>query len=201
MLRKQRRRRQVRRVLRTRARLAPAGRPRHHRQHGAGVWRHLGFFPVDAETLRYLERTGRDPESVALVEQYCRAQRLFRTDETPDPEFNDVLVARPRRPWCPSVAGPKRPQDLVPLTRPAAELRDDLPGLMQPTVPAARRELAQAAYSRWTDEGGAVATATAPDDAPRVTRSSSTASRTNCTTAPSSSRRSRRAPTRRIRRS
>ncbi|MEK6597327.1 MAG: aconitase family protein, partial [Gemmatimonadota bacterium] len=48
----------------------------------------MGFFPVDDETLNYLRRTGRNPETVARVEGYCRAQRLFRTDATPDPEFS-----------------------------------------------------------------------------------------------------------------
>ena len=120
----------------------------------------VGFFPVDAETIRYLERTGRDPETVALVEQYCRAQRLFRTADTPEPEFNDVL-SLDLSTVVPSVAGPKRPQDLVPLTDLSRNFAVNLPGLMQPTVPSGRRELAQAALERWNNEGGAVTT-TAP---------------------------------------
>ena len=118
----------------------------------------VGFFPVDAETIRYLERTGRDPETVALVEQYCKAQRLFRTADTPDPEFNDVL-SLDLSTVVPSVAGPKRPQDLVPLTDLCRNFAVNLPGLMQPTVPPTRREQAQSAMERWTNEGGAVATA------------------------------------------
>src|SRR5437762_4836873 len=50
-----------------------------------------GFFPVDAETLRYLTATGRPAAQVELVEQYCRAQDLFREDGTRDPEFSDLL--------------------------------------------------------------------------------------------------------------
>ena len=51
----------------------------------------MGFFPVDDETLKYLRFTGRDEQHVALVEAYCKAQGLFRTDDTPDPVFTDTL--------------------------------------------------------------------------------------------------------------
>jgi aconitate hydratase len=71
-----------------------------------------GFFPVDAETLRYLADTGRDPERVALVEAYARAQGLFRDASTPDPVFTDTL-ALDLGTVEPSIAGPKRPQDRV----------------------------------------------------------------------------------------
>ncbi|HEX3927998.1 MAG TPA: aconitate hydratase AcnA [Gemmatimonadales bacterium] len=117
-----------------------------------------GFFPVDAETLRYLERTGRDADQIALVEDFCKAQQLFHTAEAAEPEFNDRLELDLST-VVPSVAGPKRPQDLVPLTDLRRSFAINLPGLMQPTVPAARREAAQAALERWTNEGGAVATA------------------------------------------
>ena len=122
----------------------------------------MGFFPVDAETLKYLERTGREPDAVALVETYCKAQRLFRTADTPDPQFNAVVELDLGR-VVPSVAGPKRPQDLVPLADLERNFATSLPGLMQPTVPEARRALAQAALERWANEGGAVATTTTPD--------------------------------------
>lgn len=72
----------------------------------------MGFFPIDAETLRYLERTGRPSELVQLVERYSKEQGLFRTDDTPDPEFNDTLeldLSTVR----PSLAGPQRPQDRI----------------------------------------------------------------------------------------
>ena len=72
----------------------------------------MGFFPVDAETLRYLERTGRDPALVDLVERYCKEQGLFRTDATPDPLFTDTLELDLGT-VEPSMAGPKRPQDRV----------------------------------------------------------------------------------------
>ncbi|HEX5830024.1 MAG TPA: aconitate hydratase AcnA [Gemmatimonadaceae bacterium] len=76
----------------------------------------MGFFPVDAETLKYLRLTGRSDEHVALVEAYCTAQGLFRTDDTPDPSYSDTLeldLATVE----PSLAGPRRPQDRVPLRR------------------------------------------------------------------------------------
>ena len=74
----------------------------------------VGFFPVDAETLRYLERTARSAEEVDLVARYARAQGLFRTDETPEPAFTETLEMDLGA-VEPSLAGPKRPQDRVPL--------------------------------------------------------------------------------------
>jgi aconitate hydratase len=74
----------------------------------------IGFFPVDHETVRYLRLTGRPEGLVTLVEHYCKEQGLFRTDDTPDPEFNDLLELELDS-VEPSMAGPKRPQDRVPL--------------------------------------------------------------------------------------
>jgi aconitate hydratase len=71
-----------------------------------------GYFPIDAETLRYLAETGREPDRVALVEAYARAQGLFRETGSPDPVFSDTL-ALDLSTVEPSVAGPKRPQDRV----------------------------------------------------------------------------------------
>jgi aconitate hydratase len=73
-----------------------------------------GFFPVDDETLAYLRKTGRSPAEVALVERYTKEQGLYRTAGMPDPVFSDTLeldLATVE----PSLAGPKRPQDRVPL--------------------------------------------------------------------------------------
>lgn len=75
----------------------------------------MGFFPVDQETLRYLKETGRSDEQVALVEWYTKEQGLFRTDDTPDPLYNDVLELDLDS-VEPSLAGPKRPQDRVALS-------------------------------------------------------------------------------------
>ncbi len=73
-----------------------------------------GIFPIDEETIRYLELTGRSAEQVALVEAYAKAQGLWRTNGMPEAQYTDVLeldLARVE----PSLAGPKRPQDRVPL--------------------------------------------------------------------------------------
>ena len=71
----------------------------------------MGFFPIDEETLRYLRQTGRSAEQVELVEKYCKAQGLFRTAQSPEPQFTQVLEldlsqtgAQRRRPQTP--AGP-----------------------------------------------------------------------------------------------
>jgi aconitate hydratase len=120
----------------------------------------MGFFPIDAETVRYLERTGRDPETVALVEAYCRAQGMWHTADAVDPDFSDILELDLGT-VVPSVAGPKRPQDLVALTDLRRNFATSLPGLMQPTVPAERRAQAEAAMQEWSNEGGATATVTA----------------------------------------
>src|SRR5687767_10430714 len=76
----------------------------------------MGFFPVDAETLKYLRLSGREEARVELVEAYCKLQGLFRTDATPDPVFTDTLELDLGT-VVPSLAGPKRPQDRVPLSQ------------------------------------------------------------------------------------
>ncbi|HRQ38804.1 MAG TPA: aconitate hydratase AcnA [Chloroflexota bacterium] len=72
----------------------------------------VGYFPVDEETLRYLRQTGRPSDLIDLVEKYTKAQGLFRTDATPDPDFTDV-VELDLGTVLPSLAGPKRPQDRI----------------------------------------------------------------------------------------
>ena len=74
----------------------------------------MGFFPVDAETLKYLRFTGRDESLVELVEAFTKAQGIFRTDETPDPAFSDSLELDLGE-IEPAMAGPRRPQDRIPL--------------------------------------------------------------------------------------
>jgi aconitate hydratase len=73
-----------------------------------------GLFPIDDETLRYLRLTGREDDQVDLVERYAKEQGLFRTDDTPDPEYNEMLELDLAT-IEPSLAGPKRPQDRVAL--------------------------------------------------------------------------------------
>ncbi len=75
-----------------------------------------GFFPIDEETLRYLSDTARDKDHVALVAAYAKAQGLYHTKSVPDPVFTDTL-ALDLATVEPSLAGPKRPQDRVPLSK------------------------------------------------------------------------------------
>ncbi len=126
----------------------------------------VGFFPVDAETIRYLERTGRDRSVVERVERYCKDQQLFRTDATPDPVFTDSLTLDLST-VAPALAGPRRPQDLVPLASLKRNFQLSLPELLTPAAPTARHELAQANYSRWVNEGGG-GTITLAEDGPPV---------------------------------
>ena len=74
------------------------------------------IFPVDGETIRYLELTGRDRQHVALVEAYARAQGLWRDAGSPEPEFDDTLDIDLDA-VVPSIAGPRRPQDRIPITQ------------------------------------------------------------------------------------
>ncbi len=85
----------------------------------------MGFFPVDQETLNYLRLTGRSEELIDLVERYTKEQGLFRTDDAPIPEFTDTLeldLGDVRA--C--VAGPKRPQDRIPMPELGASFRKAL---------------------------------------------------------------------------
>ncbi|HEV8633565.1 MAG TPA: aconitate hydratase AcnA [Chloroflexota bacterium] len=89
------------------------------------------LFPVDDETLRYLRLTGRPDDLVELVEVYCKEQGLFRTDETPNPVFTEMLELDLSTVET-SVAGPKRPQDRVPLSRVRDSLREAFPKVFAP---------------------------------------------------------------------
>jgi len=107
-----------------------------------------GIFPVDEETLRYLRLSGRTEEQIALVEAYCKEQGLFHTAKTPEAEYTHVLeldLATVE----PSIAGPKRPQDRVPLSAAAKSFEQALPTLLKPgqRVPPKQE-------SRWESEGG-----------------------------------------------
>ena len=90
----------------------------------------IGYFPVDEETLRYLNLTGRDPHQIQLVEAYAKEQGMFRTDASPDPMFTDILELDLAT-VVPSLAGPRRPQDRVPLTESKKAFKEALPSLMK----------------------------------------------------------------------
>ena len=84
------------------------------------------LFPIDDVTLEYLRLTGRSEDRIALVEAYAKAQGLFRTDETPEPKFNELVELDLAR-IVPSVAGPRRPQDRLALGTVQQALRDTYP--------------------------------------------------------------------------
>jgi aconitate hydratase len=92
-----------------------------------------GIFPVDAETLRYLRVSGRTDSEVALVEAYMREQGLFHTADSPEAEYSDTLELDLNT-VAPSIAGPRRPQDRVELSRAAAAFAEALPSLQGPAA-------------------------------------------------------------------
>ena len=85
----------------------------------------IGFFPVDHKTLEYLKMTGRSPEQVKLIEAYCKEQGLFHTAHTHEPHFSDVVDVDLAA-IEPSLAGPRRPQDRVPLASSRISFRSEL---------------------------------------------------------------------------
>jgi aconitate hydratase len=90
-----------------------------------------GIFPVDKETLSYLRLTGRSDEQIALVEAYCREQGLFHDAKTPEAEYSELL-ALDLDSVEPSIAGPKRPQDRVALSKAKESFELALPTLLKP---------------------------------------------------------------------
>jgi aconitate hydratase len=125
----------------------------------------IGFFPVDAEALRYLEGTGRSPELVARVERISREMHLFRTDETPDPEYTSV-VSLDLDTVVPSLAGPRRPQDRVELSTIATSFRGELAGLLPqgfalPQDNGGQDKTENRPSTDWSAEGGRQAEVTA----------------------------------------
>jgi aconitate hydratase len=107
----------------------------------------MGFFPIDDETLRYLRRTGRTKDEVELVERYAKEQQLFRTDVTPAPTFTSTLELDLST-VEPCLAGPKRPQDRIPLNEMQASWRRDLLEVYRKQSPSA------SSPGRWEGEGG-----------------------------------------------
>src|SRR3954471_15326223 len=96
------------------------------------------IFPIDAETLRYLEFTGRPADQVALVEAYAKEQGLWHDDSAEEPTYSDTIeldLAEVE----PSLAGPKRPQDRVPLADAQAEFREALADLLPEDVDGDRK--------------------------------------------------------------
>src|SRR5258707_891287 len=94
------------------------------------------IFPVDAETLRYLDLTGRPTETIELVDAYAREQGMFHHESSPDPVFSDLLELDLGE-VVPSIAGPKRPQDRVPLS----QAKDSFLGAMGEFDPEAAAQM------------------------------------------------------------
>src|SRR6058998_3965142 len=90
-----------------------------------------GIFPIDQETLRYLEFTGRPKAQVALVEAYAKEQGLFHTADAPEPAYSDAL-SLDLGTVEPSLAGPRRPQDRVALREVGRNFLEQLPTLVKP---------------------------------------------------------------------
>jgi len=120
-----------------------------------------GIFPIDNETLRYLRLTGRTAEHIALVEAYCREQGLFHATDMEDASYSEMM-SLDLSTVEPSLAGPKRPQDRVPLGNAGASFREALPTLLRPGKAAAvtgsagvaGRMNAEKQVGRWEGEGG-----------------------------------------------
>lgn len=116
----------------------------------------IGFFPVDEETIAYLRFTGRKASHARLVEAYCRRQGLFRTGDSADLVYSDT-VSLDLSTVEPCLAGPRRPQDRIPLREAKAEFFRALSGFgkSQAALPAGEEE-------RWRGEGGSAGAAPRP---------------------------------------
>lgn len=117
----------------------------------------IGYFPVDNRTLDYLAFTGRDPHLIELVEQYTKHQGLFRTAGAAHPEYTSVLELDLGT-LQPSLAGPKRPQDRVPLAKAKLAFREALIDLIE----TGKEKLPVHVTSRWLGEGGSPQTLAEP---------------------------------------
>src|SRR5262249_8185807 len=115
-----------------------------------------GLFPIDAETIRYLTLSGRPPELIRLVEAYAKAQGIFASANSPEAEYSDTLeldLAAVE----PSLAGPTRPQDRVPLS----EAKMSFQAALKQLIAAAPKKETSAAslpiIERFASEGGGTA--------------------------------------------
>jgi aconitate hydratase len=114
----------------------------------------VAVFPIDAVTLDYLRLTGRDEAHLTLVEAYAREQGLFRTDGTPDP-IHSSLVSLDLGSVEACIAGPRRPQDRVPLAEAKRAFRHAQSGL----TGGSGGEADSAALAQWAEEGGGLGVA------------------------------------------
>ena len=119
----------------------------------------IGFFPVDASSLDYLRGTGRSEGLVSRVETITKELGLFRTDETPDPQFTSTIELDLST-VEPSLAGPKRPQDRIRMADMRSQFEKDLPALVPagfelPDAAVVGAEGGEGPGESWDGEGGA----------------------------------------------
>ena len=112
-----------------------------------------GIFPIDNETLRYLELSGRDADQIALIEAYAKAQGMWREDGQPEADYSDVLELD-LGDVEPSLAGPKRPQDRIPLKDAKTVFEGHLAPIANARSPAGNR--ATTVDGKYQLEDGAV---------------------------------------------
>src|SRR6204780_4105427 len=115
-----------------------------------------GIFPIDKESLRYLKLTGRSDEQIALVEAYAREQGLFHDANTPEAEYSEPLSLDLATVES-SLAGPKRPQDRVVLSKAGESFTQALPSLIKPKAKAAAAapgDNSGKQLNKWEQEGG-----------------------------------------------
>jgi len=136
----------------------------------------VGIFPVDQETIRYLEFTGRPKEQVQLVEAYMKEQGLFHSGTSPEPAYSDTL-ALDLSTVEPSLAGPRRPQDRVALRDVPRNFQLVLPTLVKPTSPIAPPSDVR---NHWEAEGGQPFGGSTAVAAPPRTHVDLTIDGTNC---------------------
>ncbi|MCF6281742.1 MAG: aconitate hydratase AcnA [Candidatus Polarisedimenticolaceae bacterium] len=105
-----------------------------------------GIFPIDHETLNYLTLTGRTPEQIALVERYARTQGLFRERRGAEASYSEV-VELDLATVEPSLAGPKRPQDRVPLRQAKAQFNQALQDMMAERATEATLRAAEVSFA------------------------------------------------------
>jgi len=115
-----------------------------------------GIFPIDKESLRYLRLTGRSEEQIALVEAYAREQGMFHDAKTPEAEYSELL-ALDLATVEPSLAGPRRPQDRVSLSKAGESFQQALPSLIKPKakpVAPVTADNTGKQVGNWEQEGG-----------------------------------------------
>ncbi len=115
-----------------------------------------GLFPIDAETIRYLELSGRPPAAIKLVEAYAKAQGMYHSAQSPEAEYSDTLELDLST-VEPSLAGPRRPQDRVPLHNSKTAFQTALKELQSARPKKSTSSASLAVIERFASEGGGTA--------------------------------------------